>query len=251
MATWFLIAVSAVLGALLLWGLVAPRSQWRVLVGWSTADPDSAEPGDGIHGVRRVVCALGLAGIVAVAGVQAWRMIDARPTPASTPSAVQLMWGSPTPHLVDRIVTPDTAAPAGLVEGPLDGAQPLVKGSPPAYLVDLPRFALLGAPVPPGLVGHTPPKGYTGYGQADVVVEASGPLDCIPRSVVAVADGERLELAVYWGLPEDPAAAGATCDMTASVLQTVLIPVQLPQPVDDRTIVSSSGTGVPVVPVRK
>ncbi len=249
MTTWFLIAVTAVLSALLLWGLVAPRSQWRVLIGWSTADPDAAEPGDGIHGIRRTICAIGLIGVLSVAGVQGWRMFEARPAATPEPTALQLMWGSPTPRLVDRLVAPVDAPPDGLVEGAVAGVQPLTKGSTPAYLVSLSQFDLLGVADPPGLIGHAPADGYTGYGQADLIIEASGPLDCIPRAVVALPGDSVLKLGVYWGPPGDAPAAGA-CDMAAPVLQRVLIPVQLPSPLSGRTVVTQDGIAIPIVNVR-
>lgn len=250
MSTWFLIAVTAVLAAILLWGVVAPRSQWRVLVGWSTSDPDAAEPGDGIHGVRRAVCALGLVGVLVVGGVVGWRMIEARPAAAAPPTTVQQMWGAPTPRLVDRLVAPVADAPEGLVAGPVGGVQLLAKGSPQAYIVSLPRFDLLGSTTPPGLLGRDPEKGTTAYGASDLLIESSGPLDCIPRAVVGTETDAVVTVSVYWGPPGAVTADSATaCDMSAAVLQTVLIPVQLSQPVGTRAVLGADGELIPIVRV--
>lgn len=251
MSTWYLIAVAAVLGALLLWGLVAPRSQWRVLVGWSTSDPDAAEPGNGVQGIRRVICAIGLAGVLVVIGVQGWRVLDARPSPVAAPTAVEEMWGSPTPRLVDRLIAPRSTVPDGLVEGRIGGVELLTKGSPPAYLVGLPRFDLLGEGQPAGLIGRVPPKGFSGYGQADVLIESEGPLDCIPHAVTARATDETYAFAVYWGPPTGTDGPPVACDMADPILQKVLIPVQLADPVQAQTLVSDSGLAIPIVQLRK
>lgn len=250
MSIWFLVAVTAVLSAILLWGLIAPRSQWRVLLGWSTADPDAAEPGDGIHGARRALCALGLVGVLAVAGVTGWRMIEARPAAAAPATALQQMWGTPTPRLVDRLVSLTPEPPEGLVAGTVGGAQALGKGASLSYLVSLTRFDLLGSTAPSGLVGRLPDKGSTAYGASDLLVESSGPLDCIPRAVVGTESASSVTVSVYWGPAGDLTAdSAAACDVSAPVLQSVLIPIQLADPLGDRIVIGGDGLQIPVVRV--
>lgn len=245
MTTWLLIAICVVLSILLLWGLVAPRSHWRVLIGWSTSDPDAAEPGDGVHGIRRAICALGLAGVLVVAGIEVWQLAQSRPAAASDVPVLEQMWGSPTPHLIDRAVTPAAGAPAGLVAGKVVGAQAIKPGAAPSYLVDVPRFNYLGNAQPDGLVGVPPSRGVTGYRDASLLVASSGPLGCIPRAVVVVESESAVNVGVYWGLPGSPEQDhAASCDMDAPVQQTVLIPVPLASPVEARVV--QTDTGEPV-----
>ncbi len=242
MTTWLILAAVAALSAVLLWGVIAPRSQWRVLFGWSARDPDASEPGDGVHGLRRAISALGLLGVLAVGGSQIAALVLDRPVAGPEPTAIQRMWGSPTPMLVDRFVVPTTEVPEHYVEGALVGYQSLHRGYPPNYLAELPRFALLGETVPSGLVGSSPIDGFTGYGSGDLLVAVEGPLSCIPRLVVAVESESIVQLGVYWGLPgatDQPHHAG--CDLAAPVTQTVLVPVQLSGELGDRLLVSMAG----------
>jgi hypothetical protein len=53
---------------LLLWGVISPRSQWRVLAGWSYRDPDANEPSDAAYTVTRI------AGVVMLV-VLVWQVI--------------------------------------------------------------------------------------------------------------------------------------------------------------------------------
>ena len=248
MTSWLILAGVAVLSAILLWGVVAPRTQWRVLFGWSAPDPDASEPGDALHGLRRAIAALGLLGVLVVAGLQLAAVILDRPLAAPEPSSLERMWGTPTPGLVDRVVHPVAEAPAAYVPGTLHGYQPLTRGYPPNYLAELPRYAFLGEPSPAGLVGSAPVEGFAGYGSGDILLAVEGPLGCVPRVVVAAETETAVELAVYWGLPgasDQDHAAG--CEPGAPVTQTVLLPVQLSESVGERLVVSA---GVPLAEVR-
>ncbi|HWL01164.1 MAG TPA: hypothetical protein VNQ52_02185 [Microbacteriaceae bacterium] len=249
MTTWILVGAAGILAVVLLWGLVSPRTQWRVLVGWSARDPDRAEPGDGVHGITRIVCLIGLLGIAAFAGVQIWSAVSDQPRPAPEGSAVEAMWGSPVPRLIDRVVAPVAAPPADLVAGPITGYQELERGWAPDYLVGVPRWSFLAEPVPTGLIGSYPGDGFTAYGISDILVAAQGPLTCIPRVAAAEETEGLITVSVYWGLPgaADQDSLTACSDM-GGLLQTVLIPLQLSAPVDGRNVVTFEGS--PVVPVR-
>ncbi len=248
--SWLLIAVSGMLSALLVWGLVAPRSQWRVLVGWSTADPDAAEPGNGVHGIRRTICAIGLVGVLAVVGVQGWQHFAARPHVAADASALAQMWGKPTPRLIDRIVTPFTSAPDRLVPGAVVGIEKLTRGTPPGYLANLPRWDELGNSQPVGLVGAAPTSGLSGYGSSDALLSVRGPLNCIPRAAVVTATESAVKIGVYWGLPgssrQDSTAA---CDMDDPVLQTVLLPIRLSVSLTTQALLTEAGAPIPLVTI--
>jgi len=247
-ASWLWGAGAALLGAILLWGLISPRSQWRVLVGWSTSDPDRAEPGDSVHGLTRLISCIGLLAVLGVIGGQAWSAFADRPQPAIPLTPVERMWGRPVPGLVDRFVVPIAQIPEDLVLGPLEGYEAIDRGWAPDYLVGVPRWTFLGEARPEGLIGVYPGDGFTGYGVSDLIVAASGPMNCIPRLAVVVESESQLEVAVAWGLPgaadQDHVAACAIRE--GELLQTVLVPVQLSGAVEGRAVVTFDG--VPLVP---
>ncbi len=249
MTSWILLGVAGLLGAVLLWGLISPRSQWRVLVGWSTSDPDRAEPGDGVHGVTRIICLIGLLALLAFGGVQFWSAISHQPRAAAEPSTIETMWGTPVPRLLDRVVLPTFTPPADLVPGPIGGYQEIERGWAPDYLVEIPRWSLLGEPEPAGIIGAYPGDGYTAYGISDILVAASGPLTCVPRVAAVAETDSEIQVGIFWGLPganaQDHLTACAISD--GELLQTVLIPIQLTGPVDGRNVVSFDGQ--PVAPV--
>lgn len=251
MTSWILVGAAGILGVVLIWGLVSPRTQWRVLVGWSARDPDRAEPGDGVHGITRIVCLIGLLGLAAFASVQIWAALSEQPRPAPDRGAVESMWGSPVPRLVDRIVTPVAAPPADLAPGPVTGYQEIERGWAPDYLVEVPRWSFLAEPAPTGLIGSTPGDGFTAYGISDMLLSAQGPLVCIPRLAAVEETDSLITIGIYWGLP---GAAGqdnlAACSDLGGLLQTVLIPVQLAAPVDGRNVVTFEGAPVAPVQVR-
>ena len=248
MASAFFLGVAALLGAVLLWGLVSPRSQWRVLVGWSTRDPDRAEPGDGIHGLTRIICLAGLVGLLVV-GAQLWARYSEDTRPGLAKTAVERMWGSPAPQLIDRLVTPVVAPPEGFPSGPIVGYQELERGAAPDYLVNVQHWSFLGEDAPVGIVGAYPGDGYTGYGISDVLVAAQGPLNCIPR-VAAVTEADVVQIGVYWGLPgATPQDSMTGCRVDGALLQTVLIPIQLAAPIDGRPVVTFDGVPIAPVPV--
>ena len=154
------------------------------------------------------------------------------------------MWGSPTPHLVDRVVSPLTAAPDGLVEEPLLGFQSL-QDQTPEYLRMLPTFSILGDDTVPGYIGSNPDDGFTSTGAASLVVNVRGPLLCIPRQVVVIESETAVQIAVYYGLP-DPLTGPAPdhvagCPLEGVVTSSVLIPIVLTAPIGDRVVQNLAG----------
>ncbi|CAN5128680.1 hypothetical protein BH09ACT1_BH09ACT1_13830 [soil metagenome] len=57
-------ALFAGLGILTLWGVISPRSEWRMVVGWSRRDAYLGEPGPAIVGLVRVVSVIALATLI-------------------------------------------------------------------------------------------------------------------------------------------------------------------------------------------
>lgn len=243
--TWVFGVLAAVVAAALLWGLINPGAQWRVLVGWSTSDPSVAEPGGAVHAVRRVICAIGLAGLLAVGTIAVVGEVGAQARPPLAESLLQRMWGAPVPRLLDRVVTTGTTDPVGLAPATVLAVQPIDAGSAPAYLLNMPRWSLLGNEAPAGVLGSAPPKDSTGYGAASLMVSVSGPLMCIPRAVVVHESETEVVVGVWFGLPDAPDGAArdsvAGCPENPSASERVLVPVPLFSDVGDRRVVSMDG----------
>lgn len=252
--SWVFGAVAVTLAIVFVWGLIAPRSQWRVLSGWSVSDSFAHEPGGGGYGLRRLISAVGLAGVVVVVIIGATPVIQERLRPPPPPlTALQVMWGSPTPQLVDRVISPSTTIPDGLVEMPVLAYQVLDPSHDlPTYLIDLTRFTLLGASAIPGLIGGAPDIGISSYASADILVNVRGPLLCVPRRAVAIETETMIQIAIYYGLPDSKAKSqpdnAEQCPPDSPVTGSVLIPLQLSAPIGTRTVQTLDGE--PVTRVR-
>ncbi len=241
------------LGLVFLWGLLAPRGQWRALAAWSVADQHRHEPGGATYGLRRLISALGLLGLVVVVGVSASSALARVPGAAPTHGPLTLMWGDPAPLVVNRIVAPDAAAPPGLTEIPISGYQSYDDGDLPAYLSGLREFELLGNDDPSGYVGTYPPIGNGALDFADIVINVRGPILCIPRSVVVVQSDTEVRVGVFYGLPR--AADGsepdslAGCPADATLTGSVLIPIDLGAALGERALLGLDGSPLSEVPV--
>lgn len=250
---WVLGIAAFSLGLVLLWGLLAPRGQWRALASWSTSDPHQHEPGGTAYGFRRLVSGVGLVALLAVAGVSASSAIAQSPGEAPSETPLEAMWGSVEPRIVNRIVTPAAAAPGGLVEMPVLAYQSFDDGSIPSYLSGLREFELLGDAAPNGYVGDLPPVGNGALDFADLVINVRGPVLCIPRVVVMIQTETEVRVGVFYGRP--PADDGAEADSVAgcpadsAVTGSLLIPIQLGGPLGDRPVVALDGTPISEVPV--
>lgn len=257
--SWVFGVVAVSLGIYFLWGLFAPRSQWRALSAWSVSDPHAHEPGGASYGWRRLLSAVGVLGLAAVGAISVTPgVLAALPQEAPLVSPVEVMWGKPLPQLVDRSVYGSTTVPGGLVEVPVLGYQDLDElDELPTYLLDMRHFSLLGDTSPSGLIGAYPGDGYSGVGPADFLVNVRGSVLCIPRSAVVIESETTVQVAIYYGLPDaEPAADGtpapapdhiAGCPADDPVTGSVLIPITLAAELGDRTVQTLTGDEVPKV----
>ncbi len=165
------------LALLFTWGLVAPQSQWRILVGWSVSDEFTNEPGGSGYGIRRLVSGLGLLGLGLVVALAAAPSIASSLQPPAPPrTALETMWGPTEPQLVPRVVTGVTQAPEGLLEVRPLGYQDLDETEVlPPYLLELAPFRLLGRTAVPGLIGTRLDDGISAFASADLLVNVRGP----------------------------------------------------------------------------
>ena len=250
--SWVFGALAVTLGIVFLWGLFAPRSQWRTLSAWLVSNPGVQEPGGAAYGWRRLLSGLGVLALVIVAGSAYSADLARQPRPGPPPTAVEQMWGSPTPSLVDRTIDSLTAVPAGLVEEPLLAFQGFDKKHP-AYLRTLPAFSLLGKADVPGYIGSEARSDVSATGAASLVVNVRGPLLCIPRQVVVIESETAVQIGVYYGLP-DPLPGTtpdhvAGCPVIGVVTSSVLVPITLSAPIGDRVVQSIAGDPVPEVAI--
>jgi hypothetical protein len=245
---WAFTIVVGTLGIVLLWGLLAPRSSWRSLTGWSVSDPHGNEPGAGSYGVRRLVAGVGTLGLAAVLVVAASSFLSALPVPPPPPSSVRVMWGAPDPQVVDRIVVPLAAPPAGLPEMPILGYQAFGGGGAASYLSRLRHYSYLGNDAVPGYIGVAPELGLSAIDTASLVVNVRGPILCIPRQAVVIETQTTVQIGIYYGLP-DPANSSAAdnvtnCPLGATLTASLLIPIALAAPVGDRMVQALDGTAL-------
>lgn len=248
------IVISVLLGLLILtlWGFISPRSQWRVLTGWSRRDPYVGGPGAVAVGIHRVVAAVALVA-VAACGISldtAPQRSLASPT-THTQTAGQRVWGSPEPVVVDRVFTPLNAQPGGLVVQPVLAYQP-VSGATrtPSYLFDLKNFTHVGTSAGNGYIGSDPSVGLSALDTADIVVQVRGDKRCVPYQVAVVETSSTITIGVYYGQPNPPnetniahltecATDGGKADSTS-----VLIPINLADSVLGRTVLNFDGVPI-------
>jgi hypothetical protein len=236
------------LGIVLVWGVFAPRSQWRALAAWSVSDPHVNEPGGAAYGWRRFMSALGALALGAIVVVSSTAgLLDVRRA-MPEPGAIQTMWGSPEPDIVNRVVKPAAVAPAGLVEFPVIDYQEFGEEGLPDYLAALDYYQYLGQDAPLGYIGGIPDVGYSGVDRADLVVHIRGPILCIPRAAIVIETEETIQIAIYYGLPNDPAGAVVDhvvgCPEDATLTASLLIPIELRAPVGDRTVETLAGAQI-------
>lgn len=241
---WVFGVLAVALAVFLLWTLVAPRGQWRALVGWSVADIHRDEPSGTAYALRRLGAGLGLLGILTVSGLAIAPTLGSNAGRAPDASPIELMWGSVRPEVVNRVIVPLGAPSGNFVEMPILGFQSFADGTP-NYVARLDEFTLLGRESPSGYVGDLPPVGNGALDFANIIVNVRGPLLCIPREVVMIQSEADIRIGVFYGLPRGPEGAEgdsvAGCPADAGVTSSVLIPLQLGAPLDDRPILTLSG----------
>ena len=253
----FVLGVVAVtLAGLFLWGLVSPRSQWRVLVGWAVSDPYTHEPGGSGYGVRRLLSALGLAGLAVAVAVGASPQISASFSADAAPrTPVEVMWGDPGPHLVPRVVYGVPTLTPEFVAMPVLAYQSLERADDglPGYLLTLENFRMLGRSDIPGMIGSAPAPGLSPFTSASLVVNVRGPLLCIPRQAIVVETETAVQIGIFYGLPDRPDGApldhAGGCPAGDPLTASVLIPIGLSAPLGDRDVQLLDGTPVPGVAV--
>ena len=153
---------------------LAPRLLWRTVIGWSYRDAYRNEPSAAVFGLYRLVALIGIVAVVAT------MIAINQPKPGSAAAQephtpVEKMWGIPAPVVVDRVVTPLSEAPVGLVDQPVLAFQG-VDGTrrQPSYLFGLRKFEQKDAVEANGLVGVPPPPGLVALDTADLVVQVNG-----------------------------------------------------------------------------
>ena len=247
------LVLAGTLGIVFLWGLLAPRSQWRVLNAWSVSDPRASEPGSLSYGLRQLFYALGLGSMVFLAIGTGVNYLANLPKPPTPLTPMQIMWGSPDPSLVDRYVLGETSVPAGFVDQPILGYQAWAPDHTPDYFDELKPFTRVATPVINGYIGDAPEPGLIGTDTADIVVHVRGDLLCVPRAAVVIETDTTVQIAIEYGLPQP--TDGTTADNVAAcvpkpaVSSSLLIPIDLAKPVAKRTVEALDGTKIDMVRV--
>lgn len=252
---WVFGTLTFTLALLFVWGLVSPRSQWRVLRGWSVSDTHRNEPGGATYGMLRLGSAVGVIGLATVAIVAVTSAVANLPDPPRAKPAVEQMWGDPAPQLVNRIPRNLPSPPVGLVEVPVLGYQTFDDGIPD-YLLEMREFSLLGDAAPAGILGAEPEEGTSAIGSSNLLLHVRGPVLCIPRAVVVIETDTTVQVAVYFGLPDplDEAAVVdhvAGCPADSHLTSSMLLPVQLSGPVLDRSVQALDGTELDYVELQE
>lgn len=236
---------------LFLWGLCSPRSQWKVLAAWSYRKPQADEPSSFAFGVHRVISGLGVIffGAVGAAGLMQYLAeLPPAPQPLTT---VQQMWGtSPEPQVLNRVVNPQDAVPTGLVGVPVEGYQ-LVDNEThrPRYLHLLQRFEP-GDVDRSGMVGVAPADNFPALDSAELVVNVRIWGECIPRAAVVIETETAVQIGFYVGMPDrqdDLPVDHLSCDRPAFVQNSLLVPVNLNAPVEDRQLQTLEGDPIRLV----
>jgi hypothetical protein len=166
---WVFGTIAVTLGILLLWGLVAPRSQWLILRSWAVADPHANEPGGAAYGFIRLGSAIGVLGLALVGIIGATAMVGGPVRVAPGPTQAEIIWGSPAPKLLNRVFVSASAPPAGLAEMPILGYQTFDNGIDD-YVLELQPYTRLGDPAPPGILGSEPDDGTSAIGSSNLLV---------------------------------------------------------------------------------
>ena len=254
--TTLLISAAVLLGVLFLWGVVSPRGQWNALVSWTRSEPRGSEPSAGAYAVGRFLSFVGLV-VLTIIGVSfAVGSIDfSGPPRPPAPTLVQRVWGEPRSYVVDRVFTPVSAPPEGLLAVQVDGYQVIhpVERTP-AYLFEAGKIRAAGLATLPGFLGVQPIPDAVALDTADIIVHVRADDRCIPQQVVVVQTEEAVQVEVFFGPPtaeEGATADGAACDPTAPVDESrgYLIPIDLTAGFGARTVQTLAAEEIVRVPV--
>ena len=254
------IVMFALVAIVPIWAVISPRTQWRILVGWSERNPGAHEPGAIAIAVHRAVAAVAIAATI-------FTFISLSPPanpPAESPERtaadpIRERWGTPDPRVVNRVFSTVTIEPTAsigsnpLVRIPLQGFEAMDGAHRnPNYLFGLPSYSRPDAADGDGFLGVKPSIGMTALDSANIVVQVRADSRCTPQQVLVVESLISITVAVYYGLPITGASqsALAPCDANApaSTATSELIPIDLSRPVGDRSVVDLDGT--PIAPVK-
>jgi hypothetical protein len=246
---WSVVIGSVVL--LFLWGLISPRSQWKVLAAWSYRKPQADEPSAFAFAMHRVISGLGVVFFGAIGATGLVQYISELPPAPPALSALQQMWGaSPEPQVVNRVVNPQETVPTGLVEISVDGYQLVENASHnPRYLHLLERFEPADLSRS-GIVGVAPAENFPALDSAELVVNVRTWGDCIPRQAVVIETETAIQIAFYAGMPnrqDDVPLDHLSCDRPAFVQNSLLVPINLSAPVEGRQVQTLDGSAIPLV----
>lgn len=241
----FLVFAAALLCAFFVWGLFWPRSQWYVLASWTRRNPDASEPGAIAYAFHRVLCGLGVGTFAAVGVVAAVSHLESLPASEPPPTALQQMWGAaPRPVVVDRVVRSTPVPQPAFASLPLLGYQLVDNASnSPRYLVYLGVYEppSTGAP----LIGQPPSAGFAALDSAELVVNVRLKPQCVPQQAVIVETPEAVQVSISAGVVTPVGASTASHDFCAggsTVGPSLLIPLDLAEPVGEREVQLLDGT---------
>ncbi len=250
MVTVLLNVLLVSLGIVLLWGFLAPRSMWRAFSSWSYRDPHLNEPTGIGYGLYRVVSVIGIVTMV-VSGVLVSKVQEgSQPPPPKPATTAELLWGSPEPVVVNRVIVPVNTAPAGLVNQPILGFQDMTgKTRQPSYLFSLAHFDIPEAIPANGYIGGKPNVGLVALDTAELVVRVSGDPQCFPHAAIVMQTDEAVAIAIYYGraVPDSthPPLNLSDCTVMAGGLNvSTLIPISLVEPLGDRTVQALDGSPI-------
>ncbi len=242
------------MGIVFVWGLLAPRSQWRVLVSWSYRDPYANEPSGSAYLLYRLIAAFGIATMVVTGVLTYHALAEHEPDPPPPPSAGERMWGDPAPVVVNRVFTSASKAPKGLVDQPILGYQAVTgQTRQPPYLFRLGTFRLADATTDNGFLGEDPGPGLTALDTSALVVQVAGDPQCFPHAVIVRETGSTVSVAVYYGRADpkdgsnDEFVAECTTHASGANVST-LIPIHLAGPLGERTVQTLAGDPIRNVP---
>ncbi|MCW4386448.1 hypothetical protein OH146_11760 [Salinibacterium sp. SYSU T00001] len=249
----FVVFAVALLAVVFVWGLFWPRSQWQVLAAWLRRNPDASEPSATAYAFHRILSGLGVATFLTVGVALAITYINSLPAPEPPKTALQQMWGAaPRPVVVDRVVRSVGEADPSFAEQAILGYQ-LVDNvaHTPRYLVYLDNYNPPGSDSP--LIGAPPSEGFAALDSAELVVNVRVKAQCTPLQAVVVESEEAVQVAIYSAI-SSPVGAPAVanhefCEGGSTVGPSLLIPLDLAQPVGEREVQLLDGTAVREVEV--
>lgn len=249
----FLYSVAALLALCFVWGLFWPRSQWKMLASWSRRDAVASEPGSIAYGFHRLLSGLGVLIFLVVGFVVFGQWVQARPEAAAPLTAMQTMWGTaPSPQIVDRVVRSEASPNPALTPASILGYQAVDNvNHTPYYLAFVDVYPGPGGSLE-GLIGKAPGLGFAALDSAELVVNLRGKSQCIPRQAVIIEGDESVQIGIYFGLPLKKDGSSWRNDFCAGgslMGPSLLLPIDLAQPLGDRELQNLDGTPIASIPV--